>query len=87
MAIILCGNAITKKSLILQTSYTDRRYGKEDTYKFWGQNVKGQVTFDLLLKNVNIGHNFFILRDRVFIFGIFIPYDKTFPVVLYILNM
>ena len=37
------------------------------------------VTFDLLLKNFNIGHNFFIERDRAFIFGMCIPYDKTFP--------
>ena len=37
------------------------------------------VTFDLLLKNFNIGHNFFIVRDRAFIFGMCIPYDKTFP--------
>ena len=37
------------------------------------------VTFDLLLKNFNIGHNFFIVRDRAFRFGMWIPYDKTFP--------
>ena len=37
------------------------------------------VTFDLLLKNFNIGHNFFIERDRAFIFGMCIPYDTTFP--------
>ena len=36
------------------------------------------VTFDLLFKNFNIGHNFFIVRDRAFIFGVCIPYDKTF---------
>ena len=37
------------------------------------------VTFDLLLKNFNICHIFFIVRDRAFIFGMCIPYDKTFP--------
>ena len=37
------------------------------------------VTFDLLLKKINIGHNFFIVRDRALIFGMCIPYDKTFP--------
>ena len=36
------------------------------------------VTFDLLLKNFNIGHNFYILWDKAFIFGMCIPYDKTF---------
>ena len=45
------------------------------------------VTFDLLLKNFNIGHNFFIVRDRAFIFGMWIPYDKTFPTEPFILNM
>ena len=34
--------------------------------KFW--HVTFNVTFDLLLKNFNICHNFFILRDGVFIF-------------------
>ena len=37
------------------------------------------MTFDLLLKNFNIGHKWFIERDRAFIFGMCIPYDKTFP--------
>ena len=37
------------------------------------------VTFDLLLKNFNIGHNFFIVRDGAFIFGMCVPYDQTFP--------
>ena len=27
------------------------------------------MTFDLFLKNFNIGHNFFILWDKAFIFG------------------
>ena len=39
------------------------------------------VTFDLLLKNFNIDHNFFILKDRALIFGMCDPYDKTFPTV------
>ena len=45
------------------------------------------VTFDLLLKKFNIGHNFFIERDRTFIFGMCIPYYKTFPTEPYISNM
>ena len=32
-------------------------------------------------KNFNIGHNFFTLRDKSFIFGMCDPYDKTFPTV------
>ena len=36
------------------------------------------MTFDLLLKNFDIGHSFFIERDKAFIFGMCIPYDKTF---------
>ena len=45
------------------------------------------MTFDLLLKNFNIGHNFFILWDRALIFGMCVLHDKTFPVVPEILNM
>ena len=36
------------------------------------------LTFDLLLKKLNLGHNFWNKRDRAFIFHIFIPCDKTF---------
>ena len=39
------------------------------------------VTFDLLLKNFNIGHDFFILRDKAFMFGMFVPYDEAFLMV------
>ena len=39
------------------------------------------MTFDLLFQNFNIGYNFFILSDRVFIFGMCDPYDKTFQTV------
>ena len=39
------------------------------------------MTFDLLLKNFNIGHNFFTLWDKAFIFGMSVPYDKVFPMV------
>ena len=39
------------------------------------------VTFDLIFKNFNIDYNFFILKDRPFIFGICVPYDKAFPIV------
>ena len=47
----------------------------EDTYRIWGRKVNGQghVTFDLLLENFNMGHNFFILRDRAFKVGICVP--------------
>ena len=37
------------------------------------------LTFDLLLKNFNLGHNFLTRRGRAFIFHIYIPCDKTFP--------
>ena len=39
------------------------------------------VTFDLLLHNLNIGHNFIVLRDRALIFNMCVPYDKAFPMV------
>ena len=39
------------------------------------------VIFDLLLKNFNIGHNLFLVRDRAFIFGMGIPYDKAFLII------
>ena len=39
------------------------------------------VTFDLLFKNFNIGHNFFILRDRALLFGMCGPCDKAFQTV------
>ena len=45
------------------------------------------VTFDQLLKNFNICHNFFSLWDEAFIFGMCDPYDKTFPTVPQILNL
>ena len=35
------------------------------------------MTFDLLLKNFKIGHNFFIIWDKAFIFGMCVPYDKA----------
>ena len=35
------------------------------------------MTFDLLLKNFNIGHNCFVLRDRAFIFGMYVPLVMT----------
>ena len=40
------------------------------------ENVTLTVTFDLLLKIFIIGHNFFIQRDRAFIFGSCVPCDK-----------
>ena len=45
------------------------------------EHVTLTVTFDLLLKNFNIGHNFFLLRDGALIFGMCVPYDKAFPLV------
>ena len=42
------------------------------------------VTINLLLINFNIGHNFFILKDGDFIFGMCIPYIKAFLMVPYI---
>ena len=45
------------------------------------EHVTLTVTFGLLLKNFNIGHNFFILWDKAFIFGMCVPYDKAFPMV------
>ena len=39
------------------------------------------MTFDLLLTIFNIDYDFFILRDRAFIFGICVPCDKAFPTV------
>ena len=38
-------------------------------------------------KNFNIGHNFFTFKDKSFIFGMCDPYDKTFPMVPWILNL
>ena len=55
------------------------------TIKF--EHVTLTVTFDLLPKIFNIGHNFFILRYRTFIFGMCVPCDKVFPTVALILNV
>ena len=43
------------------------------------ERVTLSITFGLLLKNFNIGHNFFVIRDRAFILGMCVPYDKAFP--------
>ena len=45
------------------------------------EHVTFTVNFDLLLKNFNIGHNFSILWDKAFIFGMCVPYDKAFQMV------
>ena len=45
------------------------------------EHVTLAVTFDILLKNFNIGHNSFVLRGRAFILGIHVPYDKAFLMV------
>ena len=39
------------------------------------------LTFDLLLKKINLGFNFLINRDRAFILKVCIPYGKTFLLV------
>ena len=50
-------------------------YDKTKNFK----HVTLTVTFDLLLKNFNIGHNFFVLRGTAYKFGKCVPYDKAFP--------
>ena len=45
------------------------------------EHVTLTVTFDLILKNFNICHNFFILRDGALIYGMCVPFDKAFPLV------
>ena len=37
------------------------------------------LTFDLLLKNFNLGHSFLTRRGKAFILHMYIPCDKTFP--------
>ena len=37
------------------------------------------LEIDLLLKNFNLGHNFWMVSDRALIFHMCIPCDKTFP--------
>ena len=54
------------------------------TRPFWryhNEHVILNVTFDLLLKNFVISHNFLILRDKAFIFGKCVPFDKAFPLI------
>ena len=53
------------------------------------EHVTLTVTFDLhvLLTNFNIGHNYFILKDKAFRFGICVSYDKTLPTVPLYLNL
>ena len=42
------------------------------------EHVTLTVTFLLLFKNFHISRNLLVLRDRAFIFGIDVPYDKVF---------
>ena len=42
------------------------------------EHVTLTVTFDLNLKNFVVSHNFLILRDKAFIFGKCVPFDKAF---------
>ena len=39
------------------------------------------LTFDLLLKKFNLGHNFQTRRDRAFLLHMCIPCEKTFHMV------
>ena len=39
------------------------------------------VTFDLYLENFNSANNFLTIRHRAFVFGMCVPYDKTFLIV------
>ena len=51
------------------------------------EHVTLTVTFLPTLKNFNIGHNFFILWDKAFIFGMSVRYDEAFSNVPSILSM
>ena len=51
------------------------------------EHVTLTLTFDLLLINFIISQNFFILRDKAFIFGKCVPYDKAFPMVTQSFNV
>ena len=37
--------------------------------------------FDLLLKNLNLRHNFLTIRDKAFILNMFIAFDKAFRMI------
>ena len=39
------------------------------------------LKFDLLFKNLNLGHNLWTVRDRAFIFHMCIPWDKAFYII------
>ena len=45
------------------------------------------MTFDLHIKNFNLGHNFWTIRGRALIFHMCIPCDKTFPLMPTFLNL
>ena len=51
------------------------------------ERVTLTLTFELLLKKSNIGHNLFILKGMAFIFDMCVFYDKAFPLVPLVLNM
>ena len=42
------------------------------------------MTFDLHFENFNSAHNFLTIRHRAFIFGMCVPYDKTFLMAFHI---
>ena len=48
---------------------------------FWPSDL--DLEFDLLFKNFNLGHNLWNMRDRVFIFHMCFPCDKTFHTIPY----
>ena len=51
------------------------------------EHVTLTVTFDLLLKNFIMSRNFLILRDKAFVLGICVPWDKAFQTVPKIFKM
>ena len=58
-------------------------------YSLWQDLSHHTIIFDLVTldlkfeKNFNLGHNLWTVRDRAFIFHMFIPCDKIFHVAPY----
>ena len=48
-------------------------------------SVSPSVCLSVCLSHFWFAYNFFTFRDRAFIFGMCVPYDKTFPIVPWIL--
>ena len=51
------------------------------SYHKIGSIVTLTLKFDLLFKHFNLGHNIETVRDRAFIFHMYIPCEKTFHIV------